>query len=82
MLLRKCPEVPGPPVIDFAIRCVLAIIPAACAVQLIPFLPLVSESALWTVISAGGVGAVVYVLVLRWLRIDLMHFAADLRRLQ
>jgi hypothetical protein len=82
MLLRKCPEVPGPPVIDFAVRCVVAIVPAACIVQVIPCLPLVSESALGVVISGGGVGAIVYVLVLRLLRIDLVHFAADLRRLQ
>ena len=82
MLLRKCPEVPGPPVIDFAIRCVFAIIPAASAVHLVPLLPLVSESALAMVISGCCVGTIVYVLVLRLLRIDLMHFAADLRRLQ
>jgi O-antigen/teichoic acid export membrane protein len=82
MLLRKCPEVPGPPVTDFTLRCVFAIIPAGTVVHLVPLLPLVSESVLGTVISGGAMGAIVYVLVLRLLRIDLMHFAADLRRLQ
>jgi O-antigen/teichoic acid export membrane protein len=82
MLFRKCPEMPGPPVIDFTIRCVLAIIPAASAVHLVPLLPMVSESALAMVISGGGIGTIVYVLVLRLLRVDLIHFAGDLRRLQ
>lgn len=82
MLFRKCPEMPGPPVIDFTIRCVLAIIPAAGAVHLVPLLPMVSESALAMVISGGGIGTIVYVLVLRLLRVDLIHFAGDLRRLQ
>jgi PST family polysaccharide transporter len=82
MLVRRCPEVPGSPVIDFTIRCVFAIIPAASAAHLISLLPLVSGSDLGMVVSGGGVGTIVYVLVLRLLRIDLMHFAADLRRLQ
>jgi O-antigen/teichoic acid export membrane protein len=82
MLLRKCPEMPGPPVIDFALRCAFAIIPAASAVHFVPDLPLVSDSALGVVMTGGCVGTIVYVLVLRLLRIDLMHFAADLRRLQ
>jgi polysaccharide transporter, PST family len=82
LLFRGCPEMPGPPVIDFTIRCVFAIIPAASAVHFIPLLPLVQGSDLGMVVIGGGVGGMVYVLALRLLRIDLVHFAADLRRLQ
>jgi PST family polysaccharide transporter len=82
MLCRKCPDVLGPPVIDFTIRCVFAIIPAAGAVHLMRYLPLVAKSDLGMLIGSGVVGSIAYVLGLRLLRIDLRHFAADLRRLQ
>ena len=82
LLFRGCPEMPGPPVIDFTIRCVLAIIPAASAVHFVPLLPVVQGSDLGMVVIGGAVGCMIYALALRLLRIDLLHFAADLRRLQ
>jgi PST family polysaccharide transporter len=82
MLFRGCPEMPGPPVLDFTIRCVLAIIPAASVVHFIPLLPVIQGSDLAMVVIGGAVGGMVYALALRLLRIDLLHFAADLRRLQ
>jgi hypothetical protein len=72
----------GPPIIDFTMRCVLAIIPAASVVHLIPLIHIVHESDLAMVMLSGAAGGTVYVVALRLLRIDLLHFAADLRRLQ
>jgi O-antigen/teichoic acid export membrane protein len=82
LLLRGSPEVPWPPVIDFTIRCVGAIIPAASVVHLVPLLPVVQGSDLAMILVGGAAGAMTYLLALRLLRIDLVHFAADLRRLQ
>jgi O-antigen/teichoic acid export membrane protein len=82
MLFRGCPEMSGPPIIDFTMRCVLAIIPAASVVHLIPLIHIVHESDLAMVMLSGAAGGTVYVVALRLLRIDLLHFAADLRRLQ
>jgi O-antigen/teichoic acid export membrane protein len=82
MLFRGCPEMPRPPILDFTIRCVLAIIPAASVVHYVPLLQAMQESDLAVVLTGGAVGGMVYALALRLLRIDLLHFAADLRRLQ
>jgi O-antigen/teichoic acid export membrane protein len=82
LLFRGCPEMPGARVIDFTIRCVLAIIPAASVVHFVPLLPVIQESNLAMVAMGGAAGGMIYVLALRLLRIDLLHFAADLRRLQ
>ncbi len=82
LLCRERPEVPGPPVIDFTVRCVFAIVPAASAVHLVPLLSAIQESNLAMVVIGGAAGSLVYALALRLLRVDLLHFAADLRRLQ
>jgi O-antigen/teichoic acid export membrane protein len=82
LLFRFCPEMPSPKVIGFTMRCVLAIIPAAGAVHFVPLLPVAQGDDLWMVLTGGALGSLVYALGLHLLRIDLRHFAADLRRLQ
>jgi O-antigen/teichoic acid export membrane protein len=82
LLFRGCPEMAVPKVIDFTMRCVLAIIPAAAAVHFVPLLPVVQKSNLWMVLTGGAMGSIIYALALRALRIDLRHFAADLRGLR
>lgn len=82
LFFRSCPELHGPRVTSFAIRCVLAIVPASVAVHLIPLLPVIQNTNLGMVVIGGATGGMIYVLALRLLRINLMQFAADLRRLQ
>ncbi len=82
MLIWDRPEVSLPQSCQFGLRCLVAVVPAVVIVRLVAQrLPLAEHSDLAAVAIGGGAGAVVYLLILRIMRIDLRHVALGLRRL-
>jgi O-antigen/teichoic acid export membrane protein len=81
MFIRSTPEASVTEMLDFGVRCLIAVFPAAIVAHLVPTLPFVAGSALAGLVAGGGVGVVVYLVGLWVLRIDLMYVGAGLRRL-
>lgn len=82
MLIWDRPEVSISQTFDFLSRCLVAVIPAAFVVHLVTRLPLLRQSDLASVTVGGLFGAVVYLLILRLMRIAPRHFLLGLRTLQ
>ncbi len=82
VLVWDRPEVPVGHTFDFALRCLVAVVPAAFVVHLVTRLSVVKDFDLAVIAFAGLAGTTSYLLVLRLMRIDLRQFAASLRTLQ
>lgn len=81
LLIRDRPEVSIPLASGFLLRCLLSAAPAAFAVHLVAGLPLIEHSDLAAVAVGGATGGMIYLLILRIMRIDLRQFALGLRSL-
>ena len=82
LFVLNCPEVPLARLLGYAVRCVIAVIPATVAIHFMASAGVMQGSNLAVLLSAGVAGSVIYALALRCLRIDLRAFAGDLRRLR
>jgi O-antigen/teichoic acid export membrane protein len=82
MFIWDDPEVPVAQTLDFGLRCLVAAAPAGLVVHFVGSLTILHGSDIAAIVAGGAVGTVIYVLILRVLRIDLVHFVADLRGLQ
>ena len=82
VLVWDRPEVSVGRTSDFALRCLVAVVPAAFLVHLVTRLPMVKDFNLAVVVLAGLAGTMTYLLVLRLMRIDFRQFASGLRTLQ
>jgi O-antigen/teichoic acid export membrane protein len=68
--------------LEFALRCLLSVTPAAIVAHFVATSHLVAGSDFIAVITGGSVGIAIYVLVLHLLKINLVNLAANLRALQ
>ncbi len=82
MFMWEKPEVSVSQTLDFGLRCLVAAAPAALVVHLIGGMPIMQGDPMAAIVVGGAVGTAIYVLILRILRVDLLHFVADLRGLQ
>jgi O-antigen/teichoic acid export membrane protein len=82
MFIWDKPEVSVSQTFDFSLRCLIAAAPAGLIVHLVGSLPVMQGDNIAAIASGGAAGAMVYVLLLRLLRIDLMRFVADLQGLR
>jgi O-antigen/teichoic acid export membrane protein len=68
--------------VEFGLRCLLSVIPAATLAHFVANLYPIAGSDFAAVVIGGGVGVAMYVLVMRLLKINLLNLAADLKTLQ
>ncbi len=82
MLVGSRPEISVAQTSRFLSRCLLAVVPAILVIHLVTHrLPVAEHSDLAAVVLGGAAGTMVYLLILRIMRIDLRYFALGLRSL-
>jgi O-antigen/teichoic acid export membrane protein len=81
LFVRSAPEVSVSHTTRFGARCLIAAIPAAVVVHFASMLPVIDRSDITVLVVGGSAGSIIYLLILRLVRIDIVGLAADLRHL-
>jgi len=81
VLVWDRPELSVPRTLEFGLRCVVAVVPAAVLVRLVSRYAAIQGSDLVVLAISGAAGTAAYLLILRIMRIDFRYFATGLRSL-
>jgi hypothetical protein len=82
LFVRSSPEVSVSHTAHFGGQCLIATIPAAIVVHCASMLPIIDGSDIAVLVVGGSAGSIIYLLILRPVRIDIVSLAADLRHLR